>query len=281
MTMINPKVSVCVPTFNHEQYIAQMLDGTLMQKTDFDFEIIIGDDASTDETPAIIREYAARFPEKIKAFLHPTNLGPKEPKEFAGRNNVLQLLRACAGQYVALCEGDDYWTDPLKLQKQVDFMDQNPSYSICHHNLKVVYEDGSPAHDFNEADQKTNSTLVDILADRWFIGTASTFYRNIFRQQNFADWHAKAASGDWALVVQLAATGPIHYLPEAMGVYRKHQGGLSNVQAANNVFFLQNRLEMFENIDAWTNFEHHEVITTTVEKYENMIENLHQKAPKA
>ncbi len=275
--MNTPKVSVCVPTFNHQAYIAQMLDGALAQQTDFEFEIVVGDDASTDQTPAIVGQYAARFPGKIRAFLHPTNQGPPQPKEFAGRNNVLQLLKACAGQYVALCEGDDYWTDPLKLQKQADFLDKTPTCAICHHNLRVVYEDGSAAHDFNQSDQKIDSTLADVLADRWFIGTASTFYRNIFREQDFARWHAKAASGDWALVLQLAATGSIHYLPQTMGVYRKHQGGLSNVHASDNVFFLKNRQQMFEDVNVWTDFRFDGIIKKTIEKYQNSIAELTQK----
>ncbi len=138
------KLSVCVPTYNHEQYIGQMLDGAFMQQTNFEFEIVIGDDASTDATPDIIREYDAKRPGIIRAFLHSENQGPKEPREFAGRNNVLQLLKACKGEYVAMCEGDDYWTDPLKLQKQVDFLDANPDFAVCHHNMEVIYEDGSP-----------------------------------------------------------------------------------------------------------------------------------------
>jgi GT2 family glycosyltransferase len=92
------KLSVCVPTYNHEQYIGQMLEGALMQQTSFDFEIVIGDDASTDATPDIIRKYDKEKPGIIRAFLHSENQGPKEPREFAGRNNVLQLLKACEGR---------------------------------------------------------------------------------------------------------------------------------------------------------------------------------------
>lgn len=245
------KVSVCVPTYQHEAYIAQMLDGALAQQTDFSYEIVIGDDGSTDRAPAIIRAYAEKYPDKIRAYLHPENLGPKEPREFAGRNNVLHLLKACRGEYVALCEGDDYWTDPYKLQKQVDFLDVHPEFAICHHNVRVIYEDGSPAHLFNAPDQKAISTIDDLLADRWFIATASLLYRNYFLTEDFADWHAKAAAGDWALVLQLAARGNIGYLPEVMGVYRKHRSGLSNLHAPTNEWFVQNRREMFANVRAW------------------------------
>jgi glycosyltransferase involved in cell wall biosynthesis len=265
------KISVCVPTFNHEAYIGQMIEGALRQQTTFDFEIVIGDDGSTDHAPAIIQQYADLYPHLIRAYIHPQNLGPTEPAEFAGRNNVLFLLKACQGQYVALCEGDDYWTDPLKLQKQVDFLDAHPQYAICHHNMQVMYEDGSPSHFFNTDTQKITSTIEDILEDRWFIATASLVYRNVFKDTPFAAWHSHAASGDWALVIQLAAQGLIHYIPEAMGVYRKHRGGLSNVHATTNRYFLQNRKEMFANINIWLDYTYDKTIQKTLQKYDNLL----------
>jgi glycosyltransferase involved in cell wall biosynthesis len=268
------KVSVCVPAFNHEKYIAQMLHGALMQQTSFPFEIVIGDDASTDGTQRIIQEYAEKNPGKIRAYLHPENLGPKEPREFAGRNNVLFLLKACSGTYVAMCEGDDYWTDPLKLQKQVDFMDAHPDYSICHHNMEVVYEDGSSSHLFNKPDQKLTSTIEDILEDKWFMATASWLYRNYFLENDFAPWHARAAAGDWAVIIQLAAHGKIGYLPETMGVYRKHSAGLSNVHAQTNTRFWINRKEMFENVNQWLGYRYNKTIEKTVSRYAEQISGI-------
>lgn len=265
------KVSVCVPTFNHEKYIRQMLESAVRQQTDFKFEIVIGDDGSTDRAPDIIREYQDKYPALISAFLHKENLGPASPREFAGRNNVLHLLKACKGEYVALCEGDDFWTDDFKLQKQADFLDNNPDFSICHHNMQVQYEDGSPSHFFNSPDQKPVSTIADLLEDKWFIATASLFYRNHFLSHDFAWWHHKAAAGDWALVIQLAAQGKIGFLPETMGVYRKHEAGLSNVHAHTNFRFLQNRKEMFENINKWLDFQYEEIILATVKKYDELL----------
>ena len=268
------KVSVCVPTYNHEKYIARMLEGALMQQTDFAYEIVIGDDASTDAAPTIIEEYAQRFPGKIRAYLHAHNLGPKEPKEFGGRNNVLFLLKACQGEYVALCEGDDYWTDPLKLQKQVDFLESHPDFSICHHDLEVIYEDGSAGHSFNSKDQKLISGVEDLLEDRWFVGTASLMYRNFFRTEDFAAWHHRAAAGDWALVIQLAARGKIGYLPEIMGSYRKHQGGLSNVHAVTNAYFLRNRRQMFSDVNTWLHYQYNQTIEKTLQKYDRLLEEI-------
>jgi glycosyltransferase involved in cell wall biosynthesis len=268
------KVSVCVPAYNHEKYIGQMLDGALMQQTNFDFEIVIGDDASKDRTQDIIRQYIAANPGRIRAFLHAENQGPAEPREFAGRNNVLGLLKACKGEYVAMCEGDDYWTDPLKLQKQVDFLDANPDYAICHHNAEVIYEDGSPSHFFNDPDQKLTSTIVDILEDKWFMATASWLYRNHFLENDFADWHADAAAGDWAIMIQLAAQGKIGYLPETMSIYRKHSAGLSNVHANTNRKFWQNRKEMFEAVNVWLDYRYNDTIEKTVASYDARLSEL-------
>jgi hypothetical protein len=184
---------------------------------------------------------------------------------------VLFLLKACQGQYVALCEGDDFWTDSLKLQKQVDFLDKNPNFSICHHNLEVIYEDNSPAHLFNDEAQKAVSTIKDLLEDRWFIGTASLMYRNPFQTEDFAAWHHRAAAGDWALVIQLAARGKIGYLDEIMGVYRKHKGGLSHVHAVTNAYFLQNRRQMFADVNEWLQLEYDSTVQQTLLKYDQLL----------
>ena len=269
---VSPKVSVCIPTYNHEKFIHQTFEGILMQKTSFEIEIVIGDDASTDNAPQIIEEYAKQHPTLIKAFIHKENQGPKAPKEFAGRNNVLMLLKACKGDYVAFCEGDDYWTDPLKLQKQVDFMEANPDYMICHHNMQVIYEDHSPEHFFNDTNQKIESTIKDILEDRWFMATASVLFRNHFRENDFVDWHSQAAAGDWALMIQLAAIGKIHYIPEAMGVYRKHNAGLSNVHSSTNLWFLKNRRQMFVNVNEWLNYQYNDTIQQTLQAYDEQIQ---------
>jgi glycosyltransferase involved in cell wall biosynthesis len=268
------KLSVCVPVYNHAKYIGQMLEGALMQQTSFPFEIVIGDDASTDGTQDIIRAYSEKHPGRIRAFLHEVNQGPTQPREFAGRNNVLGLLKACQGEYVAMCEGDDYWTDPMKLQKQVDFLDRHSDFAICHHNAAVIYEDGSPGHLFNGPDQQSTSTIENVLEDRWFMATASWVYRNYFLTEEFADWHAKAASGDWALLIQLAAHGKIGYLPETMSVYRKHSAGLSNIHSHTNAWFLKNRMEMFKNVNEWLDNHYESTIAQTVSWYEDQLSNI-------
>lgn len=269
-----PKLSVLVPTFNHEKFIVQMLDGALMQQTDFEFEIIIGDDASADNNALIISQYAKKYANTIKAFLHPQNLGPIEPREMGGKNNVAFLFSKCQGEYIALCEGDDYWTDPLKLQKQVDFLSHNPSYSLCHHQLDVVYEDNSPNHQFNSDNQRDTSSVKDLLADKsWFLGTASTVFRNVFKQ-GMPDWWWKSASGDLGIFIEVARHGEIKYLSETMGTYRKHRGGMTNIHTPQNSFFLKNRMEMFQALDKYLNFQYTDILEKTILKYENELFNL-------
>ncbi len=269
-----PKLSILVPTFNHGKFIDQMLKGALMQKTKFDFDIIIGDDASTDDNALIINHYAQRYPNKVKAFLHPKNLGPSEPRELGGKNNVGFLFNQAKSEYIGLCEGDDYWTDSLKLQKQVDFLDNNLDYSLCHHQMEVVYEDNSPSHLFNAGNQIDTSIISDLLMDKtWFLGTASTVFRNVFTN-GMPDWWWKTASGDLGIFMEVARYGKIKYLSETMGAYRKHRGGMTNIHTPQNRFFLQNRMEMFQNLDKYLGFQYTKIIEETVLKYKNELFHL-------
>src|ERR1700683_5373651 len=127
-----PLVSVHMVTYNHEKYIAQAIESVLLQKTKFDFELVIGEDFSDDNTRNIIKTFVLNNPGKINALLHPYNLG------LDGKNNSVETLKNCNGKYVALCEGDDFWTDPYKLQKQIDFLEENTDFSICFHNSKIL-----------------------------------------------------------------------------------------------------------------------------------------------
>jgi glycosyltransferase involved in cell wall biosynthesis len=265
------KLSILVPTFNHGKFITQMLDGALMQKTYFDYEIIIGDDASTDDNAIIIKEYADRFPDKIRAFLHTQNLGPETPQELGGKNNVAFLFAQCKGEYIALCEGDDFWTDDLKLQKQITFLDNNPTFALCHHQLEVIYQDNSPSHEFNPENQRDTSTIEDLLRDEsWFLGTASTVFRNVFKQ-GMPDWWWKTASGDLGIFIEVAKYGKIKYFPKSMGCYRKHSGGMTNIHTPQNQFFLRNRMEMFENLDKYFELMYNDILEKTIEKYQEQL----------
>src|SRR6185503_11024678 len=137
-----PKVSVLITTYNQEHLITQTVDSVLMQVTDFNYEIVIGEDASTDRTREVVVELARQHPEKIRVLLRDPEVANRERHLF-GKMNFLQALQSCRGEYVAILDGDDYFTSPHKLQKQVDFLDARNDCVICFHNVKAVYEDGS------------------------------------------------------------------------------------------------------------------------------------------
>ena len=136
---MEPLVSICCITYNHKEYIRDALDGFLSQRTDFPYEILINDDASTDGTADIIREYEQKYPEKIRALLQTENQYSKGITNPSGAFNFPRVR----GRYVAMGEGDDYWTDPEKLQKQVDYMEAHPDCSLCFHSARIITVDGS------------------------------------------------------------------------------------------------------------------------------------------
>ena len=163
---MQPLVSVRVITFNHEKYIRDCLEGILMQKTDFQFEAVIGEDCSTDQTREIVTGYAEKYPDKIRMILSESNAGAYE--------NIFRVQKACRGKYQAFCDGDDYWTDPLKLQKQADFLESHPDFTLCFHNALMVWEDSpKPPEDYSPRNLNDIVSIEDILLRPWFIPTAS------------------------------------------------------------------------------------------------------------
>ncbi len=210
-----PKVSVVSITYNHEAYIREALDGFLAQETDFPVEIIIADDASTDQTPAILQEYAQRHPTLVRPILRPENVGITA--------NLTEALSAARGQYLALCEGDDYWTDPRKLSKQVAFLDRHPETTVCFHPVRTTWDDGrADDSEFPPASWRRDLT-VDGLLKRNFIQTNSVVYRRLDR---YDDIPPDALPLDWYLHLRHAMRGGIAKLPETMSVYRRHAQGV-------------------------------------------------------
>ncbi len=221
--MMNPKLSICCITYNHAKFIRQALDGFMMQKTNFPFEIIIHDDASIDGTADIIREYEKKYPDIIRVTYQTENQWSKG----------IDVLKAFVypkiqGQYVALCEGDDYWIDENKLQKQVDFLDTHLEFNVCFHPVKVIWEDNrasesifpKPKFRFN----KDILTLQDLLKHN-FIQTNSVMYRwRLKDQENL--FPNDILPGDWFLHLLHAQTGKIGFLSDVMAVYRRHAGGI-------------------------------------------------------
>lgn len=217
------KLTIVSLTYNHEKYIAQTLDSFLMQKTTFPFDIVIADDASTDSTQMIIKEYAKKHPNKIKPILREKNVGAEK--------NYFDALSGVKSEYVLYTDGDDYFTDPLKLQKQVDYLDNHPECSICFHPVNVTIE-GAPDLDsiFPAPESRFNKEILDIndLIPANFIQTNSCLYRWIFTGvETPKDVFPKnILPGDWYMHLLHAKKGKIGFIDEVMAVYRRHPGGV-------------------------------------------------------
>lgn len=218
----SPKVSIVTTTHNQEAYVRQAFDSFVAQQVDFPVEIIVADDASTDSTPAIIREYAERYPHLFRPIFRPENLGLNR--------NLVGALAIARGEYIALCEGDDYWVDPLKLSKQVAFLDGNPQTAVCFHPVRVVWEDGHAKDSTFPPIYLRGNLSVEALILMNFIQTNSVMYR---RLESYDDIPADVMPLDWYLHVRHAVRGEIAMLPEPMAVYRRHADGMWKNQIAD------------------------------------------------
>lgn len=233
-------VSVCMITYNHEAFIKEAIEGVLMQQTSFPIELVIGEDCSTDRTREICIEYQQKYPDKIRLLLNEKNLGMMP--------NFIQTLNACTGKYIALCEGDDYWTDPLKLQKQVDFLEENEAYAICFHDVEVVFENKVPekGKGFEYEGNKDEFTFDDLLFTGNLMHTPSV----VFRRQEKTFPEIDAVTGDYFLHLYNAYYGKIKRLREKMACYRVHDNGVfsnrGNWDPKRRLEFFLKQLKAFE-----------------------------------
>lgn len=225
-TAENVMVSVFCATYNHKKFIKKTLDGFLMQRCSFSFEIIVGDDHSTDGTHEIVAQYAKKHP-NLKLLSAEKNLGATQ--------NVKRIAAVAGGKYVATCDGDDFWTDPLKLQKQVDFLESNPDYVICSHYTKEINVDGSEVFflDFNP--KPLSYTFSDLIVNKQHqTSTVTMVYRNSpeIRQLFSQPWFSDCVACDKFLKLYSTwSTGKkIYVLPETMSCYRRHSGGIWSPQ---------------------------------------------------
>lgn len=211
----NIVVSVSMITYNQEKFIAEAIEGVVMQKTDFPFELVIGEDCSTDNTRAICIEYQKKYPDIIRLRLPETNQGMML--------NWINNINSGRGKYIALCDGDDFWTDSYKLQKQVDFMEANPDFAMCSHKVHTLM----CGHlDENIEMERDVLTTTDIIKKDWGLLTASIIFRK--EAHKTPDWYYTVKNGDYALQLIVSLSGKIKFLPDYMAVYRQHLGGVSS-----------------------------------------------------
>ncbi|MDO4981929.1 MAG: glycosyltransferase [Eubacteriales bacterium] len=215
----NIKVSILCPVYNHEKYIRQALESFLAQKTDFRYEVIVNDDASTDRSAEIIREFAEKYPDIIVPLFHEENTYSK------GISPIGKFMIPVArGQYFAFCEGDDYWTDENKLQIQVDWMDSHPEYSMCAHNTRSIHCDTGKTELYNSRYKEDRDlTLRDVLhgVNGVYHATSVLVRANfIIEPPDFYYISEKHKVGDDPLAITHAIYGKIHYINRTMSVYR-------------------------------------------------------------
>ena len=210
-------VSVCMITYNHEKFITQAIISVLEQECEFEIELILMDDYSTDSTSEVINSLLENHPKssRVKYIRHEKNIGVIP--------NFIQALKKCNGKYIALCDGDDYWIDPLKLQKQVNFLNSNNNYIACFHNAKIInqkkeeinYHEWSSNKDINHEDIIMNGGGI--------FPTAALVYRNVLNSDSFL---LNTKSGDSILAFSLVGLGQFYFFKEFMCVYRKHDEGV-------------------------------------------------------
>lgn len=251
-------VSIRCLVYNHEPYLRQCLDGFVMQKTKFRFEAIVHDDASTDNSAAIIREYAEKYPHIIKPILETENLYSKHD------GSLKRIMDSHThGRYIALCEGDDYWTDPHKLQKQVDYMEMHPMCSLCFHAHQELNKDSFIlVRRYTQLVEKCPMADI-ILGDGGFMATNSMVYRRDKILKKEPEWAKNAPIGDLPLMLKMATQGTVAYIDDVMSVYRINTSGSWTARSMTFRYkynFIKRKNIMWKGYDEWTDYKYHKEV---------------------
>lgn len=236
-----PVVSVCIPTYQHAHYIKECIEGALMQKTSFLIEIVIGDDGSIDGTTEICRQYAEQYSDRIRLY----DRSREMCRVFDNKGHVVRscnwwwTLQEARGKYIAICEGDDYWTDPYKLQKQVNVMEANPEYSMCCTNC-IDYIQINGKMRYSPLTNKNVIVLEDLLYNKNMIATLTV----LCRKELILEYNSKLLGllpkwplGDYPLWIWMSTKGTIYKMPDKTAVYRILSGSASHSEDENKGFF--------------------------------------------
>ncbi|SEO49543.1 Glycosyltransferase involved in cell wall bisynthesis [Flavobacterium sp. CF108] len=261
------KVSVCMITYGHEKFIEEAINGVLMQEVDFQVELIISNDASPDRTHEIVNSIIGNHPRGnwINYIKHESNIGMMLNSQF--------VLQASKGEFIAICEGDDYWTDPLKLKKQIDFLEANPDYVMCFHRCQFLTLENGNLNLFNQ-----NLKMIDYeynlygLLYYWNIPTASIVFRNVFlKEENvFPQEFLNVKSGDIALASYLFQFGKFFLFKEMMCVYRIFGLGVSVTH--KDFRMIHYRAELYCKINEYYNFKYEREIYKALHDIMNVYE---------
>ena len=237
---IKPIVSIFCMVYNHEPFLQKCLDGFMMQKCKFDFEIVLGEDCSTDNSRNLILNFAKMYPGKFKLILHKYNVG-------ANANQKL-VFENCKGKYIAMCEGDDYWTDPLKLQKQVDFLEVNENFSFCFGQAKTFNQMSNEWGNYDTGEKSIYN--VPDLIERCFFNTSTILVRN---HPSINKLNHIFYSGDVALAMTILKLGPAYKMDAIFSVYRIHIEGIT--KKYKNLDWIENTISMYKYFDRYHNYK--------------------------
>ena len=245
------KVNICMITYNHEKYIAQAIESVLAQQTDFDYELVIGEDCSQDKTRKIVINYQKKYSQKIRLLLANKNKGMM--------SNWVKTLQAVKSEYLAVLEGDDYWTDPYKLQKQVDFLDNHPSHSLCFHSVEAFYQD-NPDKTYIIPSKAKNFNFKSLLQQN-FIAACSVMYR--YGLVKIPGWFLSLNIGDWPYHLLYASQGKIGFINQVMARYRRHSNSYCSQPRVKN---FQDIIKFYQVIDKHFNHQYRSIIKHMVGK---------------
>lgn len=284
--MNKPSVSIRITNYNFAKYLNEALQGVFMQKTNFAVEVIIGDDFSTDNSMEVIQNFFQNnhIPENFRVnILHRTKGDAySDRRSKLGRlYNFSNTIDACNGKYIALLDGDDYWTDEHKLQKQFEAMEAEPDVVICFHEAREVYENKPGKQDAYTVRRligqgRSYYTITDLIRYEWFLPTASVMVRN----NKIEEWPAffyKSASGDICYYyILLKNGGRIKFIDSPMCVWRRNADGVTMNQDYNN-FVYPNRIEMYKAIDALLDFKYKAEVEKRIEYFKNKLRSSNEK----
>ena len=265
-------VSVVMITYGHEKFIEQAINGVLMQECSFDFELIVANDCSPDNSDTIIQSIIDNHPKgsKLKYVRHNKNIGMMP--------NFISALQSATAKYIALCEGDDYWTDPLKLQKQVDFLESNLDYSMSCHNAEIIYENSDKKPIIFSDNRVSYDISMETIVEKWVIPTASMVFRREY-VVNLPEWFDKIYSGDFTLALFLRHSGKIWFFHDLMSVYRVDYTGssASATYGKRGIFVFNQHISLLNYFNIYTTFKYAIIIEKRISQIKEELKFLELK----
>jgi len=242
-------------TYNHEQFISQALNSILSQRVNFDYEIVVGEDCSTDRTREILLDFQQKYPTRIRPLVRNKNMGAIK--------NMGATLSACRGNYVAFLEGDDYWVDEHKLQKQIDFLDNNPASAMCCHRVRFLDPDQKEGIHIHPSCPAGSYSIEHLLEENFVPACSAVVRRDLIGP--LPAWHSQLAMGDWTVFALVSSHGNIELMDEVMAVYRVHQRGIWS--SRSRVSRMREISRMLEVLDKHFSFRYKNTIRPVLAQY--------------